>query len=398
MIKQTYIALAAILSVAAAGCGQRQEAPSAFDNMPVIASRVAVGNDSMIVTDLTSLPDPVTVRATDLLDGLEIVKLDPADEALTNTGYVWVTDKRIIIYSWDTGTKQYDRATGKYLGNIGARGQGPGEYTSVFDIIPDEDAGRIYILPYSADKILAYGLDGKYAGSIPLNHEIPKGTVKFDHANGLITVMALNFEGVTEPTPVWVQDTLGNIISEVRKPELSVIPDFSNELVTGVSGDNLPTYYPFRWMAEADTLYAFTGDRLRPDFTVRFNGDIPMHQYKSFPRFITVDRQDDIIARQNGMQATWQPPVVIDRTTLRGAPIKIMLDPWGTIILPNEWTFQKNTGYLTQAIDPGDLADMIDNADKEHPLATADGLKAMTQLRESIDPDDNCYVIIGRWK
>lgn len=55
-------------------------------------------------------------------------------------------------------------------------------------------------------------------------------------------------------------------------------------------------------------------------------------------------------------------------------------------------------GYFTETVDPGDLLDMLHAAPDSHPLANEEGLKKMEELRNSIDPEGNHYVMIGHWK
>lgn len=132
-----------------------------FAEAPVAAQTVAVGSDSMIVGKLSSVPEPVTLRASDILDDVELVKLESSDEATVGQGFVWVTDKRILIYS-DGVVKQFDRS-GKYLGKVGAKGNGPGEYTiAPYYMDVDEKAGRIYLMQYGAKDISVYNTSGEY--------------------------------------------------------------------------------------------------------------------------------------------------------------------------------------------------------------------------------------------
>lgn len=91
-------------------------------------------------------------------------------------------------------------------------------------------------------------------------------------------------------------------------------------------------------------------------------------------------------------------PFVIDRTSLKGAPAELMIDQIGTLTLKNDWDDMCSPGYFSMSYDPGDLLDMLNAAPDSHPLANEEGLKRMEELRNSIDPEGNHYVIIGHWK
>lgn len=61
----------------------------------------------------------------------------------------------------------YSTARGIFLTNIGAIGQGPGEYQMVYDVKLDEANNRIYILPWNASQLLVYDLQGNVLDPIP---------------------------------------------------------------------------------------------------------------------------------------------------------------------------------------------------------------------------------------
>lgn len=375
--------------------------PSArvFAEAPVAASRVIIDGDTVVVGKLTSKPETVTLLASEMLDDLKLVRLENTDEALVGGGATWVTEKRIITYDGKS-IKQFDH-TGKYLGEIARKGQGPGEYSlAPYHITADEEAGRIYMAQYSADRIMTYGLDGKYIGDIPLAYKTRKSIFTVDGDRRLITVAALQFT-VDEDVPViWQQDFEGNVTDSVMRPYLTVSPDYCNEVNSGVtpSGDGI-TFSLYRIEPGPDTLYTYVDSRFRPDFTFDFGDDTPVHELLSLPQYYVVTSYGKPVPTSE--YSAYLPqltPFVIDRTTLHGAPAVLMFDDFGTLTMDRDWMNSHTPGYFTLCLDPGDLLDCLANAPDTHPLATDEGMNRMRQLRESIDPDDNCYVLIGRWK
>lgn len=398
----------AAMAMLAASCGSSSQdsraesgnaASKALIDAPVVAQKVPLGNDSIIVAKISSMPETVTIPASDILDDLKLVKLENKDEAIVGSGMVWVTDNRIFIYSQGE-VKQFDH-TGKYLGKVGARGQGPGEYSiAPYFITADENADKIYLMQYSASNISVYDDNGIFIENIPLAQKAEKGFFNVDNENGLVTVGALQFSINEEATPVWVQDMKGNMLSNVGRGDLTVKPDFSNEIMMGStsSGDGF-SYSLFRINAEADSLYEYTNGNFTPVFTYDFGGEVPMHDFKAFPKFFVVTTYGEPVETdESSYIVPANKPFIIDRATLKGGPAELMLDNFGTIIMPRGWDQCQSPGYFAWNVDPGNLINILEKTPESHPLATKEGLKKMQELKESIDPDDNNYVFIGRWK
>lgn len=257
-------------------------------------------------------------------------------------------------------------------------------------------------MTYSASQINTYNVaDGTFAGSIPLDYESPKGFCKVDTENGLITVASMQFKNWKPCSPVWVQDFEGNIVSEVSRPDLGLSPDFSNEINPGISSDGNALYHSQCMITElvADTLYLSDGKTIHPEFTYDFGEKVPMHSLNAFPKFYLMKTfGDPVMVSENSYMIGSNMPFVIDRISLKGAPAELMIDQLGTLTLKKDWDCMSTPGYLAMSYDPGDLLDMLNAASDSHPLANEDGLKRMEELRNSIDPEGNHYVLIGQWK
>lgn len=191
-----------MLTALTAACGAKNDnaaggasSLAAFDQLPVVAERVQLPDGgSIVVADPGKAGEKVTLKLSDLADDLKIVRLENSDDALVGAGQTWITGERIIVYS-DGVVKQFD-FEGKCLGQIGAKGNGPGEYSiAPYDFYVDADAGRIYMVQYNATKLMSYNSDGTFAGDIPLAREMPKGAVRVDTKRQRITAVSICFEG-----------------------------------------------------------------------------------------------------------------------------------------------------------------------------------------------------------
>lgn len=132
----------------------------ALDAQPIVGSVEILNGDSVWVCNQSALKDTLVLPLSYFADELQIVKLDNRDEALVPVRNVIVSDNYILVWGKDqTPFKLFDKS-GKFLGNVGAFGQGPGEYQLIYDAQIDEAGGRIYLLPWNARSLLAYDLKG----------------------------------------------------------------------------------------------------------------------------------------------------------------------------------------------------------------------------------------------
>lgn len=408
-MKQTnLLSVMALISLTLASCvGGNQVNQSGrsmadvLKNSPVVAEKVVIGEDTVVVGKITSEVDPLTLLASEMFDEFELVKLEDSDEALTGGGKTWISDGHILIYD-NNNLKLYDRK-GKYIAKVGSRGQGPGEFSiAPYFVTVDEKNGKIYMMTYAAKNINTYSLtDGSFIGSIPLAFESPKGFCSVDADKGEITVASIQFKDWGSTSPVWVQDFEGNLISSVERPDLQLTPDYSNEINPAVTNDGKGLYHSqlLLTILTQDTIYRSDGKGMHPVFTYDFGKDVPMHSLQAFPQFYTVVTYGDpTMVTENSWIMKPSTPYIIDRSTLKGAPAELMIDQLGTLFAKKYWNIMSSPGYFSETVDPGDLLDMLHAAPDSHPLANEEGLKKMEELRNSIDPEGNHYVMIGHWK
>lgn len=370
----------------------------AFAESPVVGERKLIGTDSVAVIILNKKPEKVVLKASDIMDDLRIVRLENSDDAVVGSGKVWTGGDRLFIYDGQV-VKQFDMS-GKYIGNVGARGQGPGEYSiAPYNIYVDEESGRICLLQYNADAIMTYDMNGQFVENIPLVQKVNKGFMKVDLKNNRVTIAALIFKG-DDNRVVWTQDLKGNLISSTPRESVVVVPDFSNEVEGCMSPTDDSFYYSlFNIEAKADTLYKYADGSLRPEFTVDFGGEVPVHEYLNFPKFyIVLTFSEPQYVSEGSYIIPANTPFLVDKETLRGAPAQLMLDNIGPVILDNDWQWQTSADYFLMNINPASLLSMIENAPEEHPLVTEKDIKRMEELRKTIDEEDNNYIVIGKWK
>lgn len=252
------------------------------------------GNDDnkFITVNFNDVDKKNVVNLTQWVSEPEFIALDSStDAAYTEGKYCCISDNYIGLYGASQVYKLYDRATGKYLRNIGKVGKGSGEYTNVYSSKIDEENSIVYILSWNAKELLCYDINtGKLIEARPLKYPAPKGSFSIDAHTGELILAALPFEEMNEIV-AWKQDKDGNILWKVPAGSLSVIPDFSNEINSCFNTED----YDFSistWGGRIDSLYVVKDGGLKPIFTMSFvkgnvsTSNLPNHTYTLLPEHI----------------------------------------------------------------------------------------------------------------
>lgn len=393
------------LIVATASCGSKAgssaseaAAVAALGDMPVVAERVEMpGGGELIVAHPEKSGERKTLKLSDLATDIRMVRLENTDEALIGAGQTWITGERIIVYS-EGVVKQFD-FDGKYLGQIGARGNGPGEYSiAPYDFYVDADAGRIYMVQYGATKLMSYNSDGTFAGDIPLAREMPKGAVRVDTERRRITAVSMCFEGSKSRDEVWEQDFDGNLLSSVSMPWLEVPMDYSNEVMSNIgSHPEGFSYSVLRFVPRADSLYQYDGSRLRPVFTASVKENV-MHGYDrlgSMYMFVSYGEPEEV--EENSYVVPANTPMLVDPATLRGGYCNLMIDCIGELRWDSGWIYTKSPDYFIMNTSPGAISSWIDKSVEKYGIE-GDALTKLRDFQSTLSEDDNNIVVFGRWK
>ena len=104
-----------------------------------------------------------TISLSDVASSIKIIPLETNERALVSRIMsIKLHDERIYVVGTN-GCMVFD-ATGKFLNTIGARGRGPQEYVSLYDLFPVRD--NLWIIDASGDgKVLKYNINGEFVES-----------------------------------------------------------------------------------------------------------------------------------------------------------------------------------------------------------------------------------------
>ena len=397
-----------VMAIALAACSGNEKSrlvgneKSRLDDLPVVAQSVEVGGEKMTVCELNLLKDTIDLPLNYWVDDFETVKLDGTDEALVGQGPVYVSDNYILVGRANNVPCKLFWHDGSFVGKVGNIGQGPGEYTMIYDMQIDEQAGHVYLLPWNAKSIFVYDMKGQYLKDIPLNKKyekmiVPKGKFKVDAARNRVAVMLLPFDYL--PVVAWVQDMEGNFINEVPMNHLKVKPDFSNEVVsTKAASDALDVFLSTFWELRKDTLYHLNIEdgKLHPKFTMNFGQrKITIHDYHEFPRHYVGALTNPVQVGDRTYQTEGEAFFMVDKVSKKGTFFRV-----GNDFLDNEpikyMPFHCSNGYFTQNIEPAVLIERLEKGLKNNPDEAR--RKKMEALMKTIDEDDNNYIFIGKLK
>lgn len=364
-----------------------------LDEMTVVAERITKGGSDLISCDVTKLENTVDLPLSFFTEEMQIVRLDNQDEALVGGGATIITDNYILVRNDRQNPYKLFDIKGKFIASIGAYGQGPDEYLNVYDDYLDEKTGEIFILPWSASKILRFDLKGNPLTHIPLKYRVPKGKFIVDAKNQTVSIMALPFKG-SVPLVVWKQDFEGTILDSIPAAHLTVdarnakgqFVGYNNEVHSNKNSDAFDCAV-FCYESRADSLYNYSGEgKLDAKFTLDFKDQaLAMHWYAELPKHflgtISADRENSNF--------------LVDKKTLKGSYYKLFNDFLGN--LPMNWT-SFNNGYYVSNNDPGRLSDQITKHLEENPEIEENDRKKLTDLLNSIDDNDNNYVFHAKLK
>jgi hypothetical protein len=320
---------------------------------------------------------------SELTDDIDIVRLETNNNCLIRRAVrVYVTDNYIGVPdgSQNVSFKLFDRK-GRFVAQIGSKGQAPHEYLGLYHAYIDEAAGRIYLAEFfNASKLLCYDLTGKHIENIPFYFKRlskPQIFIK----NDTVTVVSMPFEN--SEMFLFQQNMKGELIQFVPPPadfNWDKTEYFDEEVIlTSYKGD-----FSFYYTA-IDTLFRYDAKSNRnvPLFHLHMDGK-PMRYplYFDWPNhFLFID---------------WvtKTKILVDKHTGKAQYVKIINDFLGGLdvdflLYDNEYAVIICEAFKLRQ----DLEKVL-----EKPDLSQDVRDRMTELVNNIDDDDNPVLVIGKLK
>ena len=366
------------------------------------------GDGNLISVNFNRVDKGLVTNISELAAEPEFIALDSRVEAFA-TGYNYAfSDHYICIGASMRGpAKLYDRATGKFLCDVGTIGRGPGEYLNTYGAPRiDEKDGTIWLLPWQTKTLLGFDIaTGKFKKEVPLKYGVPKGQFSVDSKAGTVTVAALPFRDLV-PMIAWQQDMQGNVLWEIPSGHLTLTPDFSNEIESNGNVEGAFDLSLITWSGGSDSLYVINEGRLDPVYTIDFNTkevesedynlnvneDAPIHTYIMLPdRFITSVSYP--VQTEWGFSTGKPEYVITDRRTGESVRTTFFND-----YLARETDYASFTGgYWYTVTDPETFAEDAEKALKEGNLSDENKARIQEILKD-LTPESNNIVILAPLK
>lgn len=358
-------------------------------------------DEKIITVNLSEVNKKRVVNLSDWVSVPEFIALDSSSEdAYTEGGYCCLSDNYIGMYGSSQIYKLYDRKTGKFLRNIGKVGKNDGEYSNVYNSVIDEQNSRVYILSWNAQELLCHDLNtGELIEARPLKHNVPKGAFVIDPETGNLTVAALPFEGENE-TVVWKQDKEDNVLWEVPAGDLSLVPDYSHEIVGAFNTEDFD-FSISTWGGRVDSLYVVKDGFLKPIFTMNFlNGNqkaassvLPNHTYTLLPDHI-ITSVSMPVRRASGYYSYGKPVFVVTERETEHSYVTDFTDD----ILNRKLEYLPFTqGYYMEVFSAEDFIKTGKAALSKGKLSGASKAR-ISEILKAITPESNDVILLAPLK
>ena len=377
-------------------------------------------SEELLSFDVSTLEDKeYEIKLSDLMESVEIIQLDSStDEAYTGIFKLGISDNYLVTSTpQNIPVKLFSRKDGRFIRNIGAKGQGPGEYRTIWNIMIDEKQERIHLGEPFQDKILTYDMNGIYHAEETIN--LPQGirnkyvmylekennkAIVFNTPYTLYERGNIRVEG--EKNTCWIQDLKGNILDSIPVTNsLSLPPGSSDIWASHVKEESSIYSFALRpvMYVRPDTLYHYNSstNQLYPVYTPNtetalniFTTSVesPLHYY-TMQGFYEKGRGINPEFLQE-----WKI-IQVDKKSAKGRYIRLFNDLLGDIEIVSYDFFQNiKDDYAYIIYDPLDLKEQLEEALNTNTEMSEEVRKRVVSMKNSLTEDDNDILVICKFK
>ena len=337
-----------------------------------------VNAQQLISCELSKVTKTEKITLSSLVENCTFIQLDDSDDdAFFKQWFTTITDNYIgVSQHVDAAFKLFDHK-GKFLGDVGSVGQGPGEYLTLYDQIIDEKNELIYLAPFSGRKIGVFDLSGKFLREIVSPQLLRKPRMSI--SDGILSVVHMPFDG-DKAMAIQFDAATGKVMKQLAPPKQFLVASFDGEMFNSRNTRTLDFQH-----TNCDTLFHYNvkENKIVPIFTVSTGTTNSFKQY--------IELKNKFITNIFGKAI-----IYTDKNTKVSSKIEIVNDYYGGLHVPvNVITFRN--GWFVHNLEPGELVDLVEKRMKESSC-TAQDKEKLKKLLSSIDEEGNNVVFLGKLK
>lgn len=344
-----------------------------------------VENDGNILTvcHFNQVKDTIDINLSELVEDFKVVRFEDSDSAFFKSNGLCITDHYIGILQTDIRPFLLFGHDGKLKCQVGAVGNGPGEYNqSIYDEAINEKMGEIYLSSFAFySKILVYNTtDGKFVREIVTKENLSKPKIEVSD-NGDITIIHMPFENNKEKFLAIVYDKEG-----VFKQELKPTPNFLQQNFDQdiFAYHNVPEFS--FWLSSCDTLFHYdkNANKIYPKFKMDFGevSETPLHIYNELPGYYLT-------------AMLWNKGIIaVNKEKQTSNYARLINDFFGHMEAP---MFNFCNGWFYLMFEPERLITQIEKRLADNDCSAEDRKQLETML-ESIDEEGNNILFMGKLK
>ena len=384
---------------------------------------VGVKEGELFSLDVTTLDNKIhTVYISDLMESMEIIQLDTVREAYIAINQLMVSDNYLLTTN-AKHAKLFRRSDGKFISNIGNRGQGPGEFFIVDGGIIDERNKRVYLSDMVLDHVIAYDWNGKHlpdeAIQLPMVstwkevylNETKDSALVFvsPKGNGNLVRFRKPIESEFNEYLCWQQDLKGNVSKSIYPGHLAMPIEINahNRIYVSHVTKESPIYTFCIKQTKVylkDTLYHYNKDmnHFYPAYTTNFPHDecnlvfsteSPLHYYTTYQRY----KEGELIAPQN-METNRL--VQVEKKTGKARYIRLVNDYLGGIEVSGvnfRYSMKDNYVYF-RFNDALKLKEQLEEVLNTNTSMDNSIRERITYLKNSLHEDSNDVIVLCKLK
>ena len=366
-----------------------------LDNCDVVAVKKVVGKDTVIVCEQEWIKQHVTIPLSHLVGDWKLLRLENnKEEAKTVPFQLYPSENHLfVIDSQRNGVLVYDKQ-GNYLRKIGQAGEGMYDFhVNAYQVQPDEQNDCIYVRDLNPERILQFRIsDGKLLKSIPLSVNRCSEILMLDSLMLVARGPHFTIDEIGKIPLLWLQDLEGNMLQEVSSVGWRHRLAFEYYLWNRAGNVTFCT-------SNADTLFHYNlkENRLVPRFTIHCLQErgphVSMEDVSDYYMFMFAES----VPNDFGYWYLPQKRIIVDKKTLKGAYVDIVLDGYGEMRITDKW-FRLNGDYMMMILQPKEVMAMCKEVLAREESIPSDEAKRVRDLLRGIHEDDNSFVLYGKIK